>query len=104
MLINDSKSNASYSSVELAASRRLANRWMMQASYSATKLNVPYVSNSMITSGSACIGCVDLTTYEPNAEIFAANQTWEYLTRLSGYYQLPWGVSASANYENRSGN
>jgi hypothetical protein len=103
MLINDSKSDAAYTSFELAASRRLVNRWMMQASYSATKLNVPYVSNSMITSGSACIGCVDLTTYEPNAEIFAANQTWEYLTRLSGYYQLPWGVSASANYENRSG-
>ena len=103
MLINDAKSDASYSSVELAASRRLANRWMMQTSFSATKLDVPYVSNSMITTGSACIGCVDLTTYEPNAEIFAANKTWEYLTRISGYYLLPYGLSAAVNYENRSG-
>ena len=102
MLINDSKSNARYTSMELAASRRLANRWMLQASYSATKLNVPYVTNSMITSGSACIGCVDLTTFDPNAEIFGANHTWDYLTRLSGYYQLPYGVSAAVNYENRS--
>ena len=102
MLINDSKSNATYTSFELAASRRLANRWMMQASYSATKLNVPYVTNSMITSGSACIGCVDLTTFDPNAEIFGSNRTWDYLTRLSGYYQLPYGVSAAVNYENRS--
>ncbi len=57
---------------------------------------------AMLTTGSACIGCVDLTTFEPNAEIFASNQTWDYLTRLSGYYQLPYGVSAAVNYENRS--
>ena len=102
MLINDSRSNADYTSFELAASRRLANRWMFQASFSATQLDVPFVTNSMITTGSACIGCVDLTTFEPNAEIFASNQTWDYLTRLSGYYQLPYGVSAAVNYENRS--
>ena len=102
MLINDSDSNATYSSLEIAASKRLSNRWMFQASYSATRLNIPYVTNSMITTGSACIGCVDLTTFEPNAEIFASNQTWDYLTRVSGYYQLPYGISAAVNYENRS--
>ena len=75
---------------------------MMQASYSVTRLDVPYVTNSMITSGSACIGCVDLTTFDPNAELFGGNQTWDYLTRLSGYYQLPYGLSAAVNYENRS--
>ena len=102
MLINDSKSNAKYRSFEIAASKRLSNRWLFSASYSTTKVNVPYVSNTMQTVGSACIGCVDLTTYDPNAEIFGANNTWDRLTRLSGFYMLPWGVSAALNYENRS--
>jgi hypothetical protein len=53
--------------------------------------------------GSACIGCVDLTTYDPNAEILAANNTWDWTTRISGAYNFPGDVLASANFENRSG-
>src|SRR5207247_2199039 len=81
--VPNSKSNAKYRSFEIAASKRLSNRWLFSASYSTTKVNVPYVSNTMQTVGSACIGCVDLTTYDPNAEIFGANNTWDRLTRLS---------------------
>src|SRR5262249_14878266 len=68
MLINDSEANQAYRSFEIAASKRLSKRWMLLASYSATKLHIPYVTNTMQNVGSACIGCVDLTTYDPNAE------------------------------------
>jgi hypothetical protein len=56
----------------------------------------------MLNVGSACIGCVDLTTYDPNAEIFAANNTWDRMTRVSGSYTFPLDVLVSANFDNRS--
>jgi hypothetical protein len=78
-------------------SKRLADRWMFMASYSATKLHIPYVSN---ISG---IFNPQATTFDPNAEINAANNTWEWLGRLSGAYQFPADMQVSANFEHRSG-
>jgi hypothetical protein len=97
MLINDSRSDPNFKSVEVAMSKRLADRWMFMASYSATKLHIPYVSN---ISG---IFNPQATTFDPNAEINAANNTWEWLGRLSGAYQFPADMQVSANFEHRSG-
>jgi hypothetical protein len=102
MLINDSSADQTYKSFEVAASKRLTHRWMLMASYSATKLHQPYITNTMVNVGSACIGCVDLTTYDPNAQINTFNGTWDWLTRISGTYIFPWSISSSVNYENRS--
>ena len=105
MLINDRKSDSDYKSVEVAVSRRLVNRWMFMGSYSATKLHVPYVANTAgitdFTGGGGLT--VILATYDPNAEISAANNTWEWLARASGAYIFPAGVQVSANFEHRSG-
>ena len=105
MLINDPGSDSDYKSVEVAVSRRLVNRWMFMGSYSATKLNVPYVANTGgvtdFTSGGGLT--VLLATHDPNAEIFAANKTWEWMARGSGAYLLPWEMQVSANFEHRSG-
>jgi len=105
MLINDPKSDSDYKSVEVAVSRRLVNRWMVMGSYSATKLNIPYVANTAgvtdFTGGGGLT--VILATYDPNAEIFAANETWEWLGRLTGAYIFPADVQVSANFEHRSG-
>ncbi len=105
MLINDEPSDGTYKSIEIAASKRMSNRWMMMASYSATKLNVPYVANTAgltdFTGGGGLT--VILATFDPNAEIFAENKTWEWLGRLSGAYVFPWDVLVSANFEHRSG-
>jgi hypothetical protein len=101
-IINDPKAAQTYRSFEAALSKRLSNRWMLMASYSATKLHIPYVTNTMLNVGSACIGCVDLTTYDPNAEIFAANNTWDWMTRVSGSYTFPLDVLVSVNFDNRS--
>jgi hypothetical protein len=46
---------------------------------------------------------VILATFDPNAEIFAENNTWEWIGRLSGAYVFPWDLTASANFEQRSG-
>jgi hypothetical protein len=96
-LINDRGSDANFSSIEVAASKRFSNRWMFMAAYSATKLDIPFVPN---TAGART---VLLTTFDPNAEINAANDTWEWLGRVSGAYQFPADVQVSANFEHRSG-
>jgi hypothetical protein len=105
MLINDKGSNGNYRSFEVAASKRLSNRWMFMGSYSATKVHVPFVSNTAgltdFTGGGGLT--VILATFDPNAEIFATNNTWEWISRMSGAYIFPGDVSLSANFEQRSG-
>jgi hypothetical protein len=74
------------------------------ASYSATKSHVPYVQNTAGVGDFIAPGLtVFLPTDDPNAEIFAANNTWEWNTTASGSYSLPWDVLVSAHFENRSG-
>jgi outer membrane receptor protein involved in Fe transport len=97
MLVNDSSADESYRSFEVAVSKRMSNRWQMMASYSATKLDVPFVP----TTGGAFT--VNLPALDPNAEILASNETWEWLGRMSGAYSFPLDVQVSANFEHRSG-
>lgn len=107
MLINHTPSDSSYRSVEIAVSRRLVNRWMFMASYSATKLDIPYVANTGSPTDFTAPGggglTVILPTFDPNAEIFATNKTWEWLGRVSGAYIFPLDIQFSANFEHRSG-
>jgi hypothetical protein len=98
-IVNDPKANKNYTSFELAASKRLANRWAMQGSFSHTKIDDPLPDN---TSGGT--GAFNANTRDPNAEIFAADNTKEWQARLSGSYLLPWwDLQVSANYQARSG-
>ena len=39
----------------------------------------------------------------PNAEIFASNNTWERTGKISGAYTFPLDIAGSVNYEFRSG-
>jgi hypothetical protein len=77
-----------FKTIEVAATKRLSNRWHVLASYSATRKHIPIAENAFV---------------DPNVIINAADDTWEWLARLSGAYILPWQVTASANMENRSG-
>jgi outer membrane receptor protein involved in Fe transport len=99
-LVNDPKADQTYKSIEVAASRRLVNRWQFMASYSATKKHIPLVGNVGSPTGTTLYA----NTFDPNAEIFAADNTWEYMGRASGAYTLFYDVLVSANYELRSGN
>jgi hypothetical protein len=84
-----------YSSVELAVSRRYAAGWQFMGSYTATKSDIPIVNN---------VNSPVAYTDDPNAEIFARNNTWEWLARLAGSYTFPYRLQFSTNFEHRSGN
>jgi hypothetical protein len=87
-LANDPDATQTYKTIELAGTKRLSNRWQLNASYSATKLNVPVAAYSALN---------------PNEEILAANRAWEWLGRLSGAYILPMDVTLSMGFDHRGG-
>jgi hypothetical protein len=95
MRINDPAAAQTYKSMDVSFNRRLANRWMVTGSYSATKTDAPFGGTTTATSNSG--------SNDPNAEIFMSNHTWEWLGHLTGSYLLPAGVTLSAVYEHRSG-
>jgi hypothetical protein len=87
-LVNDPNATESFKTIELAATKRLSNRWQVMASFSATKLDIPVPAYSNLN---------------PNEEINTANRTWETLGRLSGAYQFAAGITGSFNFDHRGG-
>jgi hypothetical protein len=77
-----------YKTIEVAATRRMSNRWQSNASFSFTRTNSPFD---------------DRQALNPNSEINTANRYWEYTGKISGGYVLPFDVIASANFERRQG-
>jgi len=99
-LTNDDNATQTYKSIDVAAFKRLSNKWQLMASYSATKPDVPVMPaltvtefDSNITSGPD----------NPNAEINTSDREWEWTGKISGVYTLPYGVLFSAQYEHRGG-
>ena len=76
-----------YKSIELAATRRLSMGWQFNASWVATKLNVPFTDEQALN---------------PNSEINTAQDYWEITSKIAGGYTFPW-FSVSADMEHRSG-
>ncbi len=90
-LVTDPNADHTYKTIEFAISRRLTNRWQLNTSYSATKKNIPYgVSTPALA-------------LNPNAEIFAADRTWEWNSKVSGAYVFKYDITGSVNFEHRSG-
>lgn len=89
-----------FTSYEIAASKRQSNNWQMQASFSATKRNIPYINGLDPSEQGSSTRIANDT---PNDEIFAADQTWEWTGKLAGAYMFPWSLTLSGNYEHRSG-
>jgi hypothetical protein len=88
-LVNDDpKNNATFKTVEFAATKRLTNGWQFLGSYSATKKHIPFVDGSALT---------------PNAEINIADNTWTWIGKLSGSYMFPKGILGSTTYSIRNG-
>jgi hypothetical protein len=88
-LINPAGANQTYSSVEIAANRRLSRNWAVMASYSATKKDIPLGTGT--------------SSYDPNTLQNVADKTWEWTGKVSGTYIFPHQLVASANLESRSG-
>ena len=106
MLVNGTPADdQKYTTVEIAASKRLDRRWMVMASYSTTKIDVPHWQNTASTGNDFTMPGLQvfLTTLDPNAEINSAYRIWETTARADAAYILPWNVQVSANFEHRSG-
>jgi hypothetical protein len=101
---NDPKAGPqTYKSIEIAGMKRLANRWSLMASYSATKKNKP------LNAGLA-VGAFDsfntdhvVGQYNPNTEIFRADRTWDWDGKLLASYNFPGDVMLSSNFHHQSG-
>ncbi len=100
VLTNDPKADYSVKSVEFAVSKRYSSGWQVMASYSAAKKNIPISSGLVPSEGGSPVQAGD---FNPNAEIFTADRTWEWGTKVSGAYSFPAEVMVSANFESRSG-
>jgi hypothetical protein len=81
-------SNQTFKTFEVAATKRLSAGWQFTASYSTTKKHIPFAEAAADT---------------PNSFINAADNTWEWLGRISGAYRFRYGVLFSANYDSRNG-
>jgi hypothetical protein len=106
MLVNGtSADDQKFTTVELAASKRLDKRWMLMASYSTTKIDMPHWQNTASTGNDFTMPGLQvfLTTLDPNAEINSAYKVRETTARADAAYILPWDVQVSANFEHRSG-
>ncbi len=87
-LVADPNATETFKTIELTGQKRLSNGWQVLMSYSATKSEIPVPAESNIN---------------PNTDILAANNTWEWLARASSAYVFPGNVMVSANFEHRSG-
>jgi hypothetical protein len=101
MVINDPKVTQTFSSIELAAVKRLATRWHLMVSYSATKKHIPF-SRALEIRGFGG-GGADAGNLDPNAEINSDDRTWEWDAKVVGGYTLPADVLVSAILDHRSG-
>jgi carboxypeptidase family protein len=94
MFVNDPNYVNTWGTLDVALVRRLANRWQVQGSYTATKKNMQFVESGEQRP------TAPLT---PNDEIFAKDQTWDWLAKVSGSVRLPFDILASENYQLISG-
>ncbi len=78
----------SYHNVEVAAQKRLSNRWQLVTSFLATHTD-------MWRNG---------IPQDPNAaNYYPKSKYWEWGFKLSGSYELPWRIQAAAMFTSQSG-
>jgi carboxypeptidase family protein len=89
-IINDPRAAQTYKTIEVSAVKRLAQGWTMSASAARTKKHVPLGTDLSLA-------------INPNVEFLAADNTSDWTEKVSGTYDFPHGIMASATFENRSG-
>jgi len=85
---SDPKNNSNFKTLEVSATKRLANNWQLISSYSATRRHVPFAPGSQVN---------------PNTEINIADDTWIWIGKLAGSYVFPKGIVSGASYSIRNG-
>ena len=106
MITNNPAADANYKTFEVAVMKRPARGWQVGSSYSSTWIDVPIscgASGSGLGSGTPLIWYPTRCLTNPNQAFNTANNTREWQAKVSGAYNLPYGIVASANYDIRSG-
>jgi hypothetical protein len=86
--INDPNADRRFSSIELAAIKRLSDRWQMSASYSFTKRNAGPFAND----------------YTPNGDINTEDHSSDWDAKVTGSYTLPYDITLGGTWHHTSGN
>jgi Carboxypeptidase regulatory-like domain len=100
-LVNDPKARQRFTSVELAAVKRLANRWQFAGSYARTKKDRPIHPSLRVPENRAQATIVG--AFNPNDEINRADNTSDWQGKLSGAYIFPYDVTFGVNFDHQSG-
>jgi hypothetical protein len=95
MLVNDPRADQTFKTIEVGGTKRISQGWQINASYSATKVNMPFTCGPTNLLTARC-------PLNPNIDFNAANRTWERTGKLSGAYTFPYEIIASANFEHRT--
>jgi hypothetical protein len=106
MITNHPAADANYKTFEVAIMKRPARGWQVGTSYSSTWIEVPIscgASGSGLGSGTPLVWYPSRCLTNPNQAFNTANNTREWQAKVSGAYNLPYGIVASANYDIRSG-
>ncbi len=89
MPINDPNADQSYKSIEVAAVKRLANRWQFMASYSATKKDHPHLFPTWQLHRTSTLGHRRRGLHIPTTRSTAPINTWDWDAKLLGRVHLP---------------
>jgi outer membrane receptor protein involved in Fe transport len=106
MITNNPAAETNYKTFEIAVMKRPARGWQVGTSYSSTWIDVPIscgASGSGLGSGTPLVWFPTRCLSNPNQALNTANNTREWQAKVSGAYNLPYGIVASANYDIRSG-
>ena len=101
MLINDPNARQRFNSIELSATKRLANRWQFSGSYARTKKDRPIHPNLRVPERREQATVEG--AFNPNGEINTADNTSDWQGKLSGAYLFPYDVTVGANFDHQSG-
>ena len=95
MDVNTDGYENSYHNIEVAAHKRLSNRWQLVTSFLATHVD-EWLSDTALTTP-------DGIPESPNQDYFPKARYWEWSFKLSGSYELPWGIQAAGTFTSQSG-
>jgi hypothetical protein len=101
MLVTDPSARQRFTSIELSATKRLANRWQFGASYARTKKDRPIHPDLEVPELRAEATVVG--DFNPNDEINRLDRTSDWQGKVSGAYMLPYDVTVAVNFDHQSG-
>jgi outer membrane receptor protein involved in Fe transport len=106
MFTNSSAADSKFKTFEVTFTKRPSQGWQVGGSYSSTWMDIPVQCGNLGTglgSGIPLIWYPNRCATNPNQAFNTADNTRQWQAKMSGAYNLPYGILASANYDIRSG-